>query len=322
MLFRSSAFTLTLLISSVFYLSCTHTEENKIRIFKSLEEGMRRANEIIQKNNNSIYSSLEFKLAEANVHEKASVWQSKALSIQKISANMIEYIEELKIKLRKKGGLNSNNSYDVNNTKVVQEIFEQQENGKALCKKLLQYKNEALAVDSLIEQEFADRIMLVDQDYDSAKNKEDFTTRFFTNIPMIAAMAFLTKIQNNIYNAENRIATFCNLRVPNHEGNNFEHFSCLVGQSSTYLRTKENINIIAGIGAFTKKANAEIKINGRLIPLNDSGVASRKFSAGTPGKHRIPVVISFTDQDGEKETRSFNVDYTVVKNDEVIENLK
>jgi gliding motility-associated protein GldM len=40
-------------------------------------------------------------------------------------------------------------------------------------------------------------------------------------------------------------------------------------------------------------------------------MAVYKTAAGTIGNHSVPVTVSFTDQDGKPQTRTFNVEYTV-----------
>jgi hypothetical protein len=304
MRFNTSPSRLLVLLPVLFLVSCTRIEKNNLKMFETLEDNLSRANQKMYHDNNVIYSSLTDQLADPVTHEKASVWQPKAILIQEYSANTIEFIENLKAELRKESG------FDENNVKAVQYVFAKMGNQKALDQRLQQYKLDLLRLDPLIQKEFSDTIVLVSRTYDSMKIKEDPAGNFFKDIPSIAALALLTQIENNIYSTEEMLLVFCHNQLrSNIRDENFP--TPIVGQSSTYLRNGENIEITAGIGFFSARAKPEITVNGKLIPLNDMGYVTYKLPAGNPGTHNVPVTLGFADQDGKKEVRTFNVKYTV-----------
>jgi hypothetical protein len=121
----------------------------------------------------------------------------------------------------------------------------------------------------------------------------------------------LTQLENNIKVQENRLISFC------HEQNSympfrFDVFSTLIIQSSTYVKAGDQIEITAGIGAFSTSAQPKIIIKGRNLLIGEDGATHYKFSASTiPGKHSIPVKISFTDKDGVKKEMEKRRIYTV-----------
>jgi gliding motility-associated protein GldM len=73
----------------------------------------------------------------------------------------------------------------------------------------------------------------------------------------------------------------------------------------------QEIEVNAGVGAFSKAAAPQITINGQNAPLGTEGQATMKIAGGSLGKHSIPVVIRFKDQDGNWQTKSTTVEYTV-----------
>ena len=133
---------------------------------------------------------------------------------------------------------------------------------------------------------------------------------FFINVPVAAALAMLMQIQHNIMTTENRLTNFCHQQYTRHT---YFHYSTsfLIGQNSTYLTTKENIKIKAGIGEFSRQEQ-EIKIDGHIVPLNEDGFVSYEIPAGRPGKHLIPIRISYKDVDGKWNYIDRQVTYTVV----------
>ena len=74
------------------------------------------------------------------------------------------------------------------------------------------------------------------------------------------------------------------------------------------------MEIMAGVGAFSKAAKPEIAFGGNTIPIDESGVAIYKFKAsGTPGKYKVSVKITYIDQEGKEQMLSKDVEYTVAK---------
>ena len=74
----------------------------------------------------------------------------------------------------------------------------------------------------------------------------------------------------------------------------------------------QEIEIKAGIGAFSKAAAPTITIGGSNVAIGEEGYASYKTQAGGVGPHSIPVRISFFNQiTGKDEVREVNVEYMV-----------
>jgi gliding motility-associated protein GldM len=68
---------------------------------------------------------------------------------------------------------------------------------------------------------------------------------------------------------------------------------------------------MAGVGAFSKAAQPLISINGQSVGLGEDGQAKLKMAGGGLGKHSIPIVIRFKDQDGKDQTINKTIEYTV-----------
>ena len=92
-------------------------------------------------------------------------------------------------------------------------LFEKKEKGEELFERLKNYKHDILAVDEELDKEFNSTIFLTTPAFDMLKTKQDFTKTFFDDIPTVAALAMLSKFQNNIKVNENRMVTFCNNKI-------------------------------------------------------------------------------------------------------------
>jgi len=91
----------------------------------------------------------------------------------------------------------------------------------------------------------------------------------------------------------------------------YDHFTPFVKQSSNYLMPGEELEINAGVGAYSSAAKPQININGQSIAIGQDGSATLKFNVSGPGARAVPVKVSYTKPDGTKETKTFDVRYTV-----------
>ena len=140
------------------------------------------------------------------------------------------YIAGLKTDLKKEAGLKTNEgveSYKESDKTAVMRLFEKKKKGEELFERLKKYKLDILAVDVQIEKEFNSTFVLTTPEFDAAKEKQDFTKTFLNDIPAAAALAMLTKFQNNIKVNENRMATFCNNKISDLNGRLYDIYSAI-----------------------------------------------------------------------------------------------
>lgn len=313
--------TLVLLAGSmflaVFFSACADKIKTDIIVFKAMDEGLINSNNTIDKYTQTLLVSLDNKLAEPSSRYKAEIWKPKATHIYKITSDIMKYIEGLKIDLKGEAGLKKDDvsgSFKEADKNAVIRLFDKKEKGKELYERLEKYKADMLSVDSQIAQTFQNTFIVITQAFDSSKSKqEDFNRTFFDDIPTVAALAVLSKFQNNVKNLENRMIAFCDNKIGSTDGYGFyTTYSPIAVISSSYLKAGEEIEITAGIGSFSKAALPVVIINGKNIPLGETGAAISKFKApDKSGKHIVPVEISYIDQDGKKQTIIKNIEYTV-----------
>jgi gliding motility-associated protein GldM len=301
---------------AIFFSACSNKPDNNLIAFKALDESIINSTKIINRSSESIYMALENKLMDSRTNFQAKIWQPKAMRIQQLSKDMYDYIDELKISLKKEAGLKINEGQEVfreNDRNAVNYLFGSKGKAKELYERLKQYKRDILAIDSQMSDAFNNTVLLTTESFDTLSNKQQNPAKFFFNkISVIAALAILNKFQNNIKITENRMTSFCNENVS--YGDYFTTYSPIITQSSSYVRSGEEIEIMAGIGAFSRKNLPEILINRINAPLAEDGAAHYKFKASNkPGKYSVPVKISYTDADGNKQWVEKNIEYTVAQ---------
>ncbi|MBA2563476.1 MAG: gliding motility protein GldM, partial [Chitinophagaceae bacterium] len=280
-----------------------------IEAFKVVDRSLVNSNLNIDNATGTLYKSLSSKLTDPQSSEKAKIWQPKADMAQKLSEEMNAYLENLKITLKQEANLkimDGKEDYKEDDLEASTRLFETKGRGKELETKLRAYKEAMLNIDPQIRKEFEKSLPI---DMTPIADK-DFTTAFFHMTPTVAALTMLSKFQNNVKNAENQVVTFAHNQIGAVKVI-YDQFAALVGQSSNYVMPGQEVVITAGVGAYSKAAQPQISINGAGINIDAEGRAVYKFQASGAGNRSVPVNVTYTKPDGTKESKSFNVEYTV-----------
>jgi gliding motility-associated protein GldM len=129
--------------------------------------------------------------------------------------------------------------------------------------------------------------------------------------PTVAAITILSKFQNDVLRSGNIVADYCQSQIGKVEVI-LDKFEILTSQNTNYLLPGQQLEIKAGIGAFSSKAKPTISINGVSQQANDSGFARYTTTAGGGGGGTVPISVSFKDPNtGQVTTKNTTVTYTV-----------
>ncbi|CAN5797890.1 gliding motility protein GldM [soil metagenome] len=289
-----------------------------LHAFIVVDKSLMTSNVNLTTANGTLYKSLEAKLADPQTAERAKPWNEKALQAQKLSIELDSYINQLKTDLKKEAGskmVDGKEQFKEDDLEAATRLFGSGEGGKKqgpiFEAKLKAYRDAMLNIDPAIKKEYEQNfpVDLSPQIGQDGKTKE-FTEAFFHMTPTVAGLTLLSKFQNNVKNAENLVVTYCHNQVGAVKVV-YDQFAALVGQSSNYVMPGEEMEITAGVGAYSKAAQPQITINGSGASLDADGRASYKFQANGGGPHTVPVNVTYTKPDGTKESKTFDVKYTV-----------
>ncbi|MBS1495559.1 MAG: gliding motility protein GldM [Bacteroidetes bacterium] len=288
-----------------------------LNAFKVVDKSLMTSNTNLTAANNTLYKSLEAKLADPLTAQKAAIWNPKAVEAQKLSADMDTYINQLKANLKKESGLemvDGQEKFKEDDLEAATRLFGNgpggQNEGPKLEKKLQDYKAAMLAIDPEINAKFASTFPVdVAPQIGQDGKKKEFTEAYFHMTPTVAALTLLSKFQNNVKNAENQVVTFCHEQVGAVKVK-FDKTGVLIGQSSNYVMPGQELTITAGIGAYSSAAVPQISVNGASVPTVD-GQGVYKLQASGGGPHSVPVTIRYKDQDGNDKVDTKNVEYVV-----------
>ena len=279
-----------------------------IEAFKKVDTSLVNSNKNIDVANNILFKSFAAKQADPVTKDNALKWGAKADQAKTLSDAMMADLDAYKKSLIDASGPTTEDdgtmSYKLDDLNASSRIMDTEKKGKELDDKLKAYKKAMLAIDPEINTAFMGSFPV-----DVVEGKDE-TTASFRMMPTVAAVTLLSKMQNNVKNAENQVVTFAHNKIGEVKVI-YDKFAAIVGQSSNYVMPGEKVTITAGVGAYSTAAQPQISIGGVPVAVNADGVAVKEFSADGGGERSIPVVVKFTKPDGTTDTKTYPLKYTV-----------
>ena len=286
-----------------------------LNAFKTVNRSLENTNITVNNSTSTIMKSLLDKTTTEETKIRALEWYPKAQQTVSISKTLFDYIGTLKSKILTEAGgslTDPNKTFKEDNLEIVTRLMVKEGEGKKLFAALQKYKTDILGIDSSIKTEFEKslNIDLSNPPGRDGKTKE-WDYAYFNMVPTVAGLTILSKFQNDIRTAENKVVAFCHSKVGEVKVI-FDAYAPIIGQSSGYLMPNQELEIKAGIGAYSKTAQPVISINGQGVAIGPEGYASYKTTVTGVGSHSIPVRISYFNQvTGKTEVAEVPVEYTV-----------
>jgi len=287
-----------------------------LNAFKTVDDSLTATNNTINNSTSTIMSSFEEKMNDPSSAVKAKEWAPKAQRVTQLTKELDSYINSLKQEILAGAGFNpaenGDSTFKEDNQDVATRIMVEEGKGKELHARLQKYKNDVMAIDPSLKSQVENYMRQIDLNTPRSRSNTNQTWEgaYFRMVPTVAAITMLSKFQNDVKTAENRVVALYHEQVGK-VAVRFDTYAAIIGQSSSYVMPGEEIEITAGVGAFSKAAQPRITINGAGAPLGEDGAARLKVNSGGVGSHSVPVVISYTDQDGKPQTITKNIEYTV-----------
>ncbi|MBC7867391.1 MAG: gliding motility protein GldM, partial [Gloeobacteraceae cyanobacterium ES-bin-316] len=292
-----------------------------LNAFKVVNRSIGNSNNLITGKNQEIYEQFKKDLDDPQTKAKAAVWSPKAAEVQKLSADMFNYVENMKQELKKqsklkvKDGVESFTEDDLN---APTRMMDKEGKGKELYDKLSAYRKQVIGV--LKPEEFADNPMLQTQlkaaiesfqktipidlsvpkgqsGKEYSNDAKGWTTNYFYMTPTIAALTILSKFQNDVKTSEAQLVSYCHEQIGQVKVV-YDEFQAIATTNTTYAMPGDEVEITAGVGAFSAAAKPKIYINGALMPLSPEGTAIFKSTAGGAGDKSVAVKIEYAKPDG------------------------
>jgi len=286
-----------------------------INAFKVVDNSLTTTNTVVNRSTETIMESFKLKMQAPESKAKAEVWMPKADIAVNLTKEVFDYIEGIKTKIKVGAGFNPadpNSSFKEDNIDVSTRIMITQGEGEKLKNKLAEFKKALLAIDPEVGKMFETNLPIntdIPKLNNSMIKKPTWGYAYFHMTPTVAALTMLSKFQNDVKTSENRLVNEFHNRV-GQVVVRFDAFEPIVGASTTYLFPGQELEITAGLGAFSKTKLPTVSIAGSPVTLNEKGLAVRKIKVGSTSGS-VNVVVNYTDQDGNPQSKTSTINYTV-----------
>jgi len=288
-----------------------------LNAFKTVNNSLEESSRVVNQSTTDVMTSLQEKINDAGTREKATIWYAKAKQVADLTAAMNKQIQDLKNNILSEAGADyskhtkSDSAYKDDNLDIATRLMVEKGAGKQLLASLTKYKEDIMKVDPAISTEFSKSLPIhLEKPKTQNKGNNTWEAAYFRMVPTVAALTILSKFQNDVKTAENKVVTFCHEQVGKVVYRQ-DAFAALAIANTTNALPGQEIEITAGVGGFSKAITPKITIGGQSVALGEDGAAHYKFKADRMGSNSVPVVISYTDQDGKVQNITKTVEYVV-----------
>jgi gliding motility-associated protein GldM len=286
-----------------------------LNAFKTVNKSLETTNVTVNHSTETIMKSLDEKRRDPATMIRATYWYPKAATAVSLTKEVYDHIQALKDRILTEAGgdpKDPNKSFKEADLDVATRIMISKGEGPKLKSMLEVYKKSLLGIDPSIDSALSTSLP-ISLEAPKSRNRATKTWEgaFFHMVPTVAALTILSKFQNDVKTSENKVVQFCHNKVG--EVNVvFDSYGAILGQSSNYLMPGQQLDITAGVGAFSKKAQPTITIAGQNVAIGEDGAAHTTLAGGGVGQHSVPVRITYMNQQsGKMETIEKEVQYTV-----------
>ncbi len=285
--------------------------------FSQVQDGIHQTNL-----NMTARNAVQFKYLEELYHknpEKAGVWYKKGVDLRDRSAKLYNEIEQLKTLIAKAADGEDGDYKDIENNDdleaaAVTMLNPATQRGTQLRGDIDAFRSYVVELIPDAEKRKAVTDMLSTQVKSKSKQGgsvglQSWEQKMFENMPAVAAVTLLTKLQNDIRQAEGEALgnLITNVDIGDVRVNELNAY--VIPNSNTIIRGgKYSANIV--LAAIDTTQRPTIYVNGTKLG-NDRGLY--EFVPGSVGTHDFTGYIEVSRGDGTIDKRPFKSSYTVIE---------
>lgn len=320
-------------------LLALNVSKQVLKAFELVNSGLEKTNDAFTSKNKTTYDQFAKQLNQNK--DKVKPWYDKAMTLKKESDDLIQQIEGMKMALitengkikepeayehpdlqKGKGGEDFKSASDI---EVGTNFFtgpkeKGGEHGDVLQGWLTAYKTK---VQTLVDPKDKNdvNIAIYDQVPSTFKPEADFKGNawahyYFAEVPMVADLTVLTKIQNDIKNTESNVSAYLFSKI-NAEDFKFDKLQAIISADKPIVLVGEQYSAKVVLGAYDSHQNPEVVLNGQKLEVKD-GVAEYKVSASGDGEKKLEGTVNVKAPDGTIKKYDFKTAYQVFTGSAVI----
>lgn len=293
-----------------------------LKAFVVIDTSIRKSTQSINDKNSLVYSY--FQTAYKENPKKVEKWYNLANQLKEKTAALDTVIQQYKVKLVKSadgpdGNVLNVNKKDDNNAGGTIMIVEK--GGIDLKGKFDEYKNFLLSLIPDSAKQSTSKVLVsnitstlstdpVESDNEKGA-KVPWEVANFEHLPLIAVIAIMSKMQNDIHNLEADMLNFLREQVDIGAWK-FNKLEAIVDAPNSYVKVGEEYYANIFIAAYdTTQAIKVVMSNGSQLPV-ENGKGVFKPGTGSPGKFDINGKIALKSPSGDSVFFPFTSSYQVV----------
>ena len=284
-----SIFGLLVLVSLI--VSCNQKEKVEANINSYTNVVLVQSEMVVESSIKKIIHLMNERLNTPWARDTTLVYKPKADSAIAIGNNMINYLDALIEKIKHQ---------------------EEWDNRDSLFEKLNAYEKDILKIDTRVNQLFEEVILTIDTANDfKHMNREQFYNHFLCRVNKSQIVIVLNSLKQDILNNEFKMVHYFDMQCDiSFEG--YYKITPVIIQNSIHFRQNDELEITAGIGAFSSHSKPEFNINNKKLGIEPDGTFRYKMKVSNEkGKHIVPIRVTFNSMYGKAQEETHNVIYYV-----------
>lgn len=280
--------------------------------FTLVEDGLKRTNSNVSDRNAALYMQLE-EFTRQNP-QKGKPWLDKAADVRRHTLSLYKYIDSLKLAIvRDADGVDGkvDNILNQDNLEASSKVMVTYGNGAKLERRLAAYRKYIAAYIADPKKQAAIQKALATEPVlqKGSMIKVPWVSGMFENMPVVASVTLLSKLQNDLLFAEGEAlqTLVASVDAGDVRVNKLDAF--VIPNSKLVMRGgKYSADIV--LAAVDTTQRPAIFVNGRQLPAN---TRTYEFMAGQTGTFTYSGYLDVTRGDGTTSRYPFQSDYTVIE---------
>lgn len=280
--------------------------------FTLVEDGLKRTNSNVSDRNAALYMQLE-EFTRQNP-QKGKPWLDKAADVRRQTLSLYKYIDSLKLAIvRDADGVDGkvDNILNQDNLEASSKVMVTYGNGAKLERRLAAYRKYIAAYIADPKKQAAIQKALATEPVlqKGSMIKVPWVSGMFENMPVVASVTLLSKLQNDLLFAEGEAlqTLVASVDAGDVRVNKLDAF--VIPNSKLVMRGgKYSADIV--LAAVDTTQRPTIFVNGRQLPAN---TRTYEFMAGQTGTFTYSGYLDVTRGDGTTSRYPFQSDYTVIE---------
>lgn len=280
--------------------------------FTLVEDGLKRTNSNVSDRNAALYMQLE-EFTRQNP-QKGKPWLDKAADVRRQTLSLYKYIDSLKLAIvRDADGVDGkvDNILNQDNLEASSKVMVTYGNGAKLERRLAAYRMYIAAYIADPKKQAAIQKALATEPVlqKGSMIKVPWVSGMFENMPVVASVTLLSKLQNDLLFAEGEAlqTLVASVDAGDVRVNKLDAF--VIPNSKLVMRGgKYSADIV--LAAVDTTQRPAIFVNGRQLPAN---TRTYEFMAGQTGTFTYSGYLDVTRGDGTTSRYPFQSDYTVIE---------